>query len=113
MKEEEEEEEEPRCSSGPQLIREHHAFLGDAITNVPSEYDGHQNRMRDKGGPFETGSGAGLKPRPRTCRLQLFAHARCEPPLFKSETKFESRTGRPNSWSPIEGYGAPKSTGVF
>ncbi len=36
-------------------------------------------------------------------RKGTFACAGCELPLFKSETKFESGTGWPSFWSPIEG----------
>jgi peptide-methionine (R)-S-oxide reductase len=36
-------------------------------------------------------------------RKGIFACAGCELPLFKSETKFESGTGWPSFWSPIEG----------
>ena len=36
-------------------------------------------------------------------RTGVFVCAGCELPLFKSETKFESGTGWPSFWSPIEG----------
>ena len=36
-------------------------------------------------------------------RKGVFVCAACELPLFKSETKFESGTGWPSFWSPIEG----------
>jgi peptide-methionine (R)-S-oxide reductase len=36
-------------------------------------------------------------------RKGVFACAGCELPLFKSETKFESGTGWPSFWSPIDG----------
>jgi len=36
-------------------------------------------------------------------RKGVFVCAGCEFPLFKSETKFESGTGWPSFWSPIEG----------
>ena len=36
-------------------------------------------------------------------RAGVFVCAGCELPLFKSETKFESGTGWPSFWSPIEG----------
>ena len=36
-------------------------------------------------------------------RKGVFVCAGCELPLFKSETKFESGTGWPSFWSPIEG----------
>src|SRR5690242_13953682 len=36
-------------------------------------------------------------------RKGVFACAGCELPLFKSETKFESGTGWPSFFSPIEG----------
>lgn len=36
-------------------------------------------------------------------REGIFACAGCELPLFKSETKYDSGTGWPSFWSPIEG----------
>ena len=36
-------------------------------------------------------------------RKGIFVCAGCELPLFKSETKFESGTGWPSFWSPVEG----------
>ena len=36
-------------------------------------------------------------------RTGVFVCAGCELPLFKSETKFESGTGWPSFWSPIDG----------
>ena len=36
-------------------------------------------------------------------RKGVFVCGGCELPLFKSETKFESGTGWPSFWSPIEG----------
>jgi peptide-methionine (R)-S-oxide reductase len=36
-------------------------------------------------------------------RKGVFVCAGCDLPLFKSETKFESGTGWPSFWSPIEG----------
>jgi peptide methionine sulfoxide reductase MsrB len=45
-------------------------------------------------------------------RTGVFVCAGCELPLFKSETKFESRTGWPSFWSQIEGSVGTKPTGV-
>jgi peptide-methionine (R)-S-oxide reductase len=36
-------------------------------------------------------------------RKGVFVCAGCELPLFKSETKFDSGTGWPSFWSPIDG----------
>ncbi len=36
-------------------------------------------------------------------RKGVFACAGCELPLFTSETKFDSETGSPSFWSPIDG----------
>ena len=36
-------------------------------------------------------------------RKGVFVCAGCELPLFKPETKFDSKTGWPSFWSPIEG----------
>jgi peptide-methionine (R)-S-oxide reductase len=46
-------------------------------------------------------------------RKGVFACAGCELPLFKSETKFESGTGWPSFWSPIEGAVRTKSDRSF
>ena len=45
-------------------------------------------------------------------RKGVFVCAGCELPLFESETKFESGTGWPSFWSPIEARWAPILTGV-
>ena len=45
----------------------------------------------------------------REHRKGVFVCAGCELPLFKSETKFESGTGWPSFWSPIEGTVGAKS----
>src|SRR3984893_8193313 len=42
-----------------------------------------------------------------------FACAGCELPLFKSETKFDSGTGWPSFWSPIEGSVGTKTDRSF
>jgi peptide-methionine (R)-S-oxide reductase len=46
---------------------------------------------------------AGSSPLLGEHRKGVFACAGCELPLFKSETKFESGTGWPSFWSPVEG----------
>ena len=46
-------------------------------------------------------------------RKGIFVCAGCELPLFKSETKFESGTGWPSFWSPIEGAVRTKSDRSF
>jgi peptide-methionine (R)-S-oxide reductase len=46
-------------------------------------------------------------------RKGVFACAGCELPLFKSETKFESGTGWPSFWSPIEGAVGTKTDRSF
>jgi peptide-methionine (R)-S-oxide reductase len=46
---------------------------------------------------------AGSSPLLDEHRKGVFVCAGCELPLFKSETKFESGTGWPSFWSPIEG----------
>jgi peptide-methionine (R)-S-oxide reductase len=46
-------------------------------------------------------------------RKGVFACAGCELPLFKSETKFDSGTGWPSFWSPIEGAVATKTDRSF
>ncbi|MGH6936088.1 MAG: peptide-methionine (R)-S-oxide reductase MsrB, partial [Methylocella sp.] len=46
-------------------------------------------------------------------RKGTFACAGCELPLFKSETKFESGTGWPSFWSPIEGAVGTKRNWSF
>jgi peptide-methionine (R)-S-oxide reductase len=46
-------------------------------------------------------------------RKGVFACAGCELPLFKSETKFESGTGWPSFWSPIEGAVRTKTDRSF
>ncbi len=56
---------------------------------------------------------AGSSPLLREHRKGVFACAGCELPLFKSETKFESGTGWPSFWSPIEGAVGTKSDWSF
>jgi peptide-methionine (R)-S-oxide reductase len=46
-------------------------------------------------------------------RKGVFACAGCELPLFKSETKFESGTGWPSFFSPIEGAVGTKTDRSF
>jgi peptide-methionine (R)-S-oxide reductase len=46
---------------------------------------------------------AGSSPLLYEHRKGVFVCAGCELPVFKSETKFESGTGWPSFWSPIEG----------
>jgi peptide-methionine (R)-S-oxide reductase len=46
-------------------------------------------------------------------RKGVFVCAGCELPLFKSETKFESGTGWPSFWSPIEGAVGTKTDRSF
>jgi peptide-methionine (R)-S-oxide reductase len=46
-------------------------------------------------------------------RKGIFICAGCELPLFKSETKFESGTGWPSFWSPIEGAVGTKTDRSF
>ncbi len=46
-------------------------------------------------------------------RKGVFVCGGCELPLFKSETKFESGTGWPSFWSPIEGAVRTKSDRSF
>lgn len=46
-------------------------------------------------------------------RKGVFACAGCELPLFKSETKFESGTGWPSFWAPIEGAVGTKTGRSF
>ncbi len=46
-------------------------------------------------------------------RKGVFVCAGCELPLFKSETKFDSGTGWPSFWSPIEGAVGTKTDRSF
>jgi peptide-methionine (R)-S-oxide reductase len=46
-------------------------------------------------------------------RKGVFVCAGCELPLFKSETKFESGTGWPSFWSPVEGAVGTKTDRSF
>ena len=46
-------------------------------------------------------------------RAGIFACAGCELPLFKSETKFESGTGWPSFWSPVDGAVGTKTDRSF
>jgi peptide-methionine (R)-S-oxide reductase len=46
-------------------------------------------------------------------RKGTFACAGCEMPLFTSETKFESGTGWPSFWSPLEGAVGTKTDRSF
>ncbi|HEY8033403.1 MAG TPA: peptide-methionine (R)-S-oxide reductase MsrB [Methylocella sp.] len=56
---------------------------------------------------------AGSSPLLREHRKGVFACAGCELPLFKSETKFESGTGWPSFWTPIEGAVGTKADWSF
>ena len=56
---------------------------------------------------------AGSSPLLQEHRKGVFVCAGCELPLFKSETKFESGTGWPSFWSPIEGAVGTKSDRSF
>jgi peptide methionine sulfoxide reductase MsrB len=46
---------------------------------------------------------AGTSPLDRESRKGLFHCAGCDLPLFDSATKYDSRTGWPSFWAPIEG----------
>ncbi|MGH6847469.1 MAG: peptide-methionine (R)-S-oxide reductase MsrB [Methylocella sp.] len=46
-------------------------------------------------------------------RKGVFVCAGCELPLFKSETKFESGTGWPSFWSPVDGAVRTKTDRSF
>lgn len=46
-------------------------------------------------------------------RKGVFVCAGCELPLFKSETKFESGTGWPSFWSPVDGAVGTKTDRSF
>ena len=46
---------------------------------------------------------AGTSPLDREKRAGTFVCAGCDLPLFASDTKFDSRTGWPSFWQPIEG----------
>ncbi len=46
---------------------------------------------------------AGSSPLDKEYGRGIFACAGCDLPLFASETKYDSRTGWPSFWAPIEG----------
>ncbi len=56
---------------------------------------------------------AGSSPLLGEHRKGVFACAGCELPLFKSETKFESGTGWPSFWGPINGAVGTKTDRSF
>jgi peptide-methionine (R)-S-oxide reductase len=56
---------------------------------------------------------AGSSPLLDEHRKGVFVCAGCELPLFKSETKFDSGTGWPSFWSPIEGAVGTKTDRSF
>jgi peptide-methionine (R)-S-oxide reductase len=56
---------------------------------------------------------AGTSPLNGEKRQGIFACAGCGTPLFESRTKFESGTGWPSFWAPIEGAVATKTDRSF
>jgi len=56
---------------------------------------------------------AGSSPLLNEHRKGVFVCAGCDLPLFKSETKFESGTGWPSFWSPVEGAVGTKTDRSF
>jgi len=57
---------------------------------------------------------AGTSPLDKEYGRGVYLCAGCELPLFRSETKFDSRTGWPSFWAPIEGaVGTSTDTSFF
>ena len=57
---------------------------------------------------------AGSSPLDREVRRGAYLCAGCELPLYRSDTKFDSRTGWPSFWTPIEGaVGTSEDRGWF
>ena len=57
---------------------------------------------------------AGTSPLDKEYGRGVYLCAGCELPLFRSETKFDSRTGWPSYWAPIEGaVGTSTDTSFF
>jgi peptide-methionine (R)-S-oxide reductase len=57
---------------------------------------------------------AGTSPLDKEYGKGVYVCAGCELPLFRSETKFDSRTGWPSFWAPIEGaVGTTTDTSFF
>ena len=55
----------------------------------------------------------GSSPLLKEHRKGIFACAGCDLPLFSSETKFESGTGWPSFWSPVDGAVGTKTDRSF
>jgi peptide-methionine (R)-S-oxide reductase len=57
---------------------------------------------------------AGSSPLDDEKRAGIFACAGCEMPLYSSETKYDSGTGWPSFWAPLEGaVGTSEDRGLF